>query len=52
MPYLWYDKEQKHARVFVIMSMGYGKYFRHQWLKDKNKGEDIKPEMEEVVKWI
>ena len=53
MPFLWYDKENKHAKVFLNMSMGYAKFYRHQWLKNKaKKGEDIKPEMEEVVKWI
>mgnify|MGYP001189266318 FL=1 len=55
MPYLWYDKEQKHARVFVIMSMGYGKYYRHQWLKDVKKGIghlDLKPEADEVIEWV
>ena len=54
MPYLWYDKEQKHARVFANMSLGYGKYFRHQWLKDvkKSVGEDIKPEPDEVIEWV
>ena len=53
MPFLWYDKDNKHAKVFVNMSMGYGKYYRHQWLKNKAKeGEDIKPEMKDVVKWI
>ena len=55
MPYLWYDKEQKHARVFANMSLGYGKYFRHQWLKDKKKGIghlDLKPEAEEIIEWV
>jgi len=54
MPFLWYDNDNKYARVFANMSMGYGKYYRYQWLKDvkKSVGEDIKPEMEEVVKWI
>lgn len=52
MPFLWYDKEKKYATVHANMSMGYGKYYRHQWLKDFNRGEDKKPEMEEVVKWI
>ena len=53
MPFLWYDKKNKHAKVFLNMSMGYAKYYRHQWLKNKaKKGEDIKPEMEEVIKWI
>ena len=52
MPFLWYDKEKKYATVHANMSMGYGKYYRHQWLKDFNRGEDKKPEMEDVVKWI
>ena len=55
MPYLWYDKEQQHARVFANMSLGYGKYFRHQWLKDRKKGIghlDLKPESDEVIEWV
>tara|TARA_B100001996_G_scaffold1404_1_gene1282 strand:- start:1784 stop:2524 length:741 start_codon:yes stop_codon:yes gene_type:complete len=55
MPYLWYDKEQKHARVFANMSLGYGKYFRHQWLKDVKTDighMDLKPEIDEVIEWV
>lgn len=55
-PYLWYDKENEMAKVHSIMSMGYGDYYRYQWLKDSHKAdvvsEDIKPEPEEVIKWI
>jgi len=52
MPFLWYDKENKYAMVHANMSMGYGKYYRYQWLKDYRRGEDKRPEMEDVVKWI
>tara|TARA_Y100000015_G_C2387582_1_gene88351 strand:+ start:114 stop:854 length:741 start_codon:yes stop_codon:yes gene_type:complete len=52
LPFLWYDQKNGYARVHVNMSMGYGKYYRHQWLKDYKRGTDMKPEMEEVVKWI
>tara|TARA_Y100001980_G_C14422896_1_gene213414 strand:- start:74 stop:799 length:726 start_codon:yes stop_codon:yes gene_type:complete len=53
-PYLWYDKEKQLAKVHSIMSVGYGDYFRYQWLKDKDvkKGEDVKPELDEIVEWI
>jgi hypothetical protein len=53
-PYLWYDKENQLAKVHSIMSIGYGDYYRYQWLKDKNipKNMDIKPEMDEIVEWI
>ena len=55
MPYLWYDKEKKYARVFANMSLGYGKYYRHQWLKKvkPNIGHlDLKPEVDEVIEWV
>ena len=52
LPFLWYDEDKQLARVFSIMSMGYAKYYRYQWMIDGNRGEDLKPEMEEVVKWI
>ena len=54
MPYLWYDKEQKHAMVFANMSLGYGEYYRHQWLKDVKSayGPDLKPEPDEVIEWV
>ena len=54
MPYLWYDNDKKETRVFCNMSLGYGKYYRHQWLKEvkHSYNEDIKPEVDEVVKWI
>jgi len=52
-PYLWYDKEKKVANVHSIMSIGYGDYYRHEWLKKIHKTrDDIKPEVNEVVKWI
>ena len=55
MPYLWYDKEKRYARVFANMSLGYGKYYRHQWLK-KVKPDighlDLKPEVDEVIEWV
>jgi len=55
MPYLWYDKEKRYARVFANMSLGYGKYYRHQWLK-KVKPDighlDLKPEIDEVIEWV
>tara|TARA_B100002019_G_scaffold163586_1_gene141137 strand:+ start:1394 stop:2128 length:735 start_codon:yes stop_codon:yes gene_type:complete len=52
LPFLWYDEDKKWARVFANMSMGYAKYYRYQWMIDGNRGEDLKPEMEDVVKWI
>jgi len=52
-PYLWYDKQEKVAKVHGIMSIGYGSYYRHEWLKKINKSkDDIKPEVNEVIKWI
>ena len=53
-PYLWYDKEKKLARVHLIMSLGYAEKFRYEWLHTNKlmAKEDVKPEMEEVVKWI
>ena len=52
-PYLWYDKQEKVAKVHGIMSIGYGSYYRHEWLKKINKSKyDIKPEVNEVIKWI
>lgn len=53
-PYLWYDKENELAKVHSIMSIGYGDYYRYQWLKDTEakEGEDVKPEMNEIVEWI
>ncbi len=51
-PYLWYDTEKQLAHVHGIMSIGYGAYYRHEWLKKVNKTrDDIKPEVDEVVKW-
>ena len=55
MPYLWYDKKQRHAMVFANMSLGYGEYYRYQWLKDVKKGIghlDLKPEPDEVIEWV
>src|SRR6056300_390543 len=50
-PYLWYDKQEKVAKVHGIMSIGYGSYYRHEWLKKINKSkDDIKPEVNEVIK--
>ena len=51
-PYLWYDKEKQEARIHLIMSMGYGAYYRYEWLQEKHEKEDIKPEIDEIVKWI
>ena len=52
-PYLWYDKENQHARVLLIMSVGYGEDYRYQWLrKERASTEDIKPEYYEIIKWI
>jgi len=53
-PYLWYDKEKQLAKVHSIMSIGYGVFYRHEWLKfiQAHEGEDIKPEVDEVVEWI
>lgn len=51
--YLLYDKQEKVAKVHGIMSIGYGSYYRHEWLKKINKSkDDIKPEVNEVIKWI
>tara|TARA_B100001094_G_scaffold95903_1_gene91875 strand:- start:12 stop:743 length:732 start_codon:yes stop_codon:yes gene_type:complete len=55
-PYLWYDKENEMAKVHSIMSIGYGDYYRYQWLKEHHKvhiaSADKKPQPEEVIKWI
>ena len=52
-PYLWYDKENEMAKVHSIMSIGYGDYYRYQWLKASfNSDDDVKPQPEEVIKWI
>ena len=52
-PYLWYDKENQMAKVHSIMSIGYGDYYRYQWLKASfNSDDDIKPQPEEIIKWI
>ena len=52
-PYLWYNTEKKIAHIHSMMSIGYGSYFRYQWLKEIHKtSDDIKPEVDEIVKWI
>ena len=52
-PYLWYDKEKEMAKVHSIMSIGYSDYYRYTWLKETfNDKDDIKPEPEEIIKWI
>tara|TARA_Y100000385_G_scaffold144580_1_gene150122 strand:- start:31 stop:753 length:723 start_codon:yes stop_codon:yes gene_type:complete len=52
-PYLWYDKENEMAKVHSIMSIGYADYYRYEWLaKNRNTDQDIKPEPEEIIKWI
>jgi len=54
-PYTWYDTKNKLAKVHSLMSIGYADYYRHQWLKDNKRakqGEDVKPEMKEIIKWI
>ena len=53
-PYLWYDKENQFAKVHCIMSMGFGKFYRHQWLKNSGAlpTDDIKPEKDVVVNWV
>jgi len=52
-PYLWYDKQKEVAHVHAIMSIGYGSYYRYEWLKEVKKTFlDIKPEKDEVIKWI
>tara|TARA_B100001287_G_scaffold268657_1_gene265191 strand:- start:2411 stop:3142 length:732 start_codon:yes stop_codon:yes gene_type:complete len=51
-PWLWYDNENQLAKVHSIMSIGYGEYYRYQWLIDHdNKGTDRKPPIQDVVKW-
>ena len=53
-PYLWYDKEKQVAKIHSLMSIGYGDYYRYEWLKDikAEEGEDVKPEADAVIKWI
>tara|TARA_B100001057_G_scaffold486150_1_gene566853 strand:+ start:827 stop:1588 length:762 start_codon:yes stop_codon:yes gene_type:complete len=52
-PYAWYDKEKQVAKIHSLMSIGYGDYYRYQWLKSRAKeGEDIKPQPDEIIKWI
>ena len=49
-PWLWYDEGL--AKVHAIMSIGYGDYYRYQWLKEHGKyGRDRKPPLQDVVKW-
>jgi hypothetical protein len=53
MPWSHYDKERKKTRILLLMSLGYGDTFRYDVMKnDGNFKDDIKPEMDEVVKWI
>jgi hypothetical protein len=52
-PYVWYDKENKLAKVHIIMSMGYSDVYRYEFMKTNGTtDQDIKPEMEEIIKWI
>lgn len=54
-PYVWYDTENKLAKIHTIMSIGYADYYRHQHMKTlkHNFGDkDIKPEMDKIIKWI
>jgi len=49
-PWLWYDEGL--AKVHSIMSVGYGAYYRYQWLKEHGKtSQDRKPPLQDVVKW-
>lgn len=49
-PWLWYDEGL--AKVHSIMSVGYGDYYRCQWLREHGKyGRDRKPPLQDVVKW-
>ena len=51
-PWLWYDDEKQMAKIHSIMSIGYGAYYRHQWLKEHGKtSQDRKPPLQDVVKW-
>lgn len=50
-PWSWYDKENKKTRILLLMSLGYGDTFRCDVMKESIK-DDIKPEMDEVIKWI
>ena len=53
-PYVWYDQEKQVAKIHSLMSIGYGDYYRYEWLKDieAEEGEDVKPEADEIIKWI
>jgi len=52
-PYLWYDKEKQYARVLLVMSVGYGDFYRYEVMQtNKTVNQDVKPEIDKVVKWI
>ena len=49
-PWLWYDEGL--AKIHVIMSVGYGDYYRHEWLKEQgNFTRDRKPPAQDIIKW-
>ena len=51
-PWLWYDDEKQMAKIHSIMSIGYGDYYRYEWLKKQgNFGRDRKPPLQDIVKW-
>ena len=44
--HVWYDQEKQVAKIHSPMSkIGYGDYYRYEWLKDieAEEGEDVKP---------
>tara|TARA_Y100001978_G_C23655641_1_gene415880 strand:- start:8 stop:739 length:732 start_codon:yes stop_codon:yes gene_type:complete len=51
-PWLWYDEEKQMAKIHSIMSIGYGDYYRYEWLKaNGSTGKDRKPPLQDIVKW-
>lgn len=52
-PYLWYNDEKQIAKIHLIMSIGYAEKYRYEWLiENRRTKDDIKPEFDEVVKFI
>ena len=45
--------KNKLAKIHSLMSIGYADYYRHQHMKEqKVDDQDIKPEMDKIIKWI
>lgn len=54
-PQKWLDAGLDHAkwRPIILMSIGYAERYRYEDLKDWGRShEDIKPEYEDMIKWV